>query len=289
MSQAAFKAGLGTARALNVRAYPSRPKPSSKTRRVELEAKLANLQEDYAQLRTEIFEAAQVHRRLCAPRVVRRGDFEIASEIFAVRQLPGDFFTVDERDNDVILALGDISGKGLAAGMWTPHLVGLVSARAAETSEPEAIVAGVNRDICLTKSLMPLASLFLARLNPATGVVNYCSAGHPPALLLRANGELELLSEGGLLLGVLPAASYVRGVVELGVGDVLMIYSDGITESLNCAAEEFGDARLEAQLRNAHGGVADAMLFSVLGAVQDFAAACPPVDDMSLAIIRRDK
>ena len=120
-------------------------------------------------------------------------------------------------------------------------------------------------------------------------MVEYCSAGHPPALLLRANGELEFLSEGGLLLGVVPAAPYVSGCFELGVGDVLMIYSDGITESLNSAGKEFGYARLENQLRQAQTGPADAALFSVLGAVQDFAGACPLVDDMTLAIVRRDK
>jgi sigma-B regulation protein RsbU (phosphoserine phosphatase) len=133
---------------------------------------------------------------------------------------------------------------------------------------------------------MPLASLFLAKLDPKTGVVNYCSAGHPPALLLRANGELERLSEGGMLLGVVPSAPYVCGSFQLGAGDVLMVYSDGITESADCAGEEFGETRLEAELRRAAGRTGDAMLFSVLGAVQDFAAACPLVDDMSLAIVR---
>ena len=172
--------------------------------------------------------------------------------------------------------------------MWTTHIVGLVGARVAVTSKPEAIIAGVNRDICLMESFMPLVSLFLAKLDPITGVVKYCSAGHPPALLLRANGELELLSAGGMLLGVIPAAPYVCGSFELGAGDILMIYSDGITESLNCAGEEFGYGRLEAQLRLAQAGAADAVLFSVLGAVQDFAAASPLIDDMSLAIVRRD-
>jgi sigma-B regulation protein RsbU (phosphoserine phosphatase) len=287
MSQARVDAGFVSTGAVDVHLYPSRPKRSLKMPRQELEVKLAGLQQDYAELRTEIFEAAQVHRRLCAPRHVRVGDFEVASEIFAVRHLPGDFFTVAEKSDGVILALGDICGKGLAAGMWTTHLVGLVGARVAVTSKPEAIVAGVNRDLCLMRSFMPLASLFLARLDAVTGVVHYCSAGHPPALLLRANGKLELLSEGGMLLGVVPAAPYVRGCFELGAGDVLMIYSDGITESLNCAGEEFGDTRLEAQLRLTQAGAADAALFSVLGAVQDFAAACPLVDDMTLAIIRR--
>jgi sigma-B regulation protein RsbU (phosphoserine phosphatase) len=285
MSQSIFNSGLGTRRALDVRVSPKRP---GKALRHELEVKLAALQKDYAELHTAVFEAAQVHRRLCAPRLVRHGDFEIASEIFAVRHIPGDLFTVEETSNGVILALGDICGKGLAAGMWTTHLVGLVRAHVAATSEPESVVAGVNRDICRMGSTPPMASLFLARLNPATGIVSYCSAGHPPALLLRASGKLELLSKGGVLLGVVPAAPYVSGFFKLGIGDVLMIYSDGITESRNYGGEEFGHARLEAQLRRAQVGPADGILFSVLGAVQDFAASCPLMDDMSLAIVRHD-
>jgi sigma-B regulation protein RsbU (phosphoserine phosphatase) len=137
-------------------------------------------------------------------------------------------------------------------------------------------------------SVAPLTSLFLAKLDPATGRLDYSNAGHPPALLLRANGELELLSEGGVLLGVVPAASFVGGSVHLNAGDVLLVCSDGILESLNNADQEFGYTRLEAQLRRAQAGTADAVLFSVLGAVQDFAAARPLVDDMSLVIVRRD-
>ncbi|MDQ5844085.1 MAG: serine/threonine-protein phosphatase [Acidobacteriota bacterium] len=286
MSQARFNTGL-----IDGRLRRSRLTRPARVPRHELEVRLADLQQDYAELHTEIFEAAQVHRRLCAPRHVRFGDFEIASEIFAVRHLPGDFFTVEEKSDDVILALGDICGKGLAAGMWTTHLVGLVGARVAVTSEPKDIVAGVNRDICLMKlsmNIAPLVSLFLAKLDPMTGFVKYCSAGHPPALLLRANGDLELLSEGGMLLGAFPGTPYVSGSFQLRAGDLLMVYSDGITESANCAEEEFGDARLEAQLRGAQAGAADSVLFSVLGAVQDFAAASPLVDDMSLAIVRRE-
>src|SRR5229473_3452359 len=290
MSQSLFPGSLGAKRALDTSVYAPRPKRSSKSRREELEIKLATLQQDYAELHTAIFEAAQVHRRLCAPRLVRHGGFEIASEIFAVRHLPGDFFTVEEANDGVILALGDICGKGLAAGMWTTHLVGLVGAHTVATSEPESIVAGVNRGICQMTSAVPLASMFLLKLDSVTGFVKYCSAGHPPALLLRANGELESLSEGGLLLGVLSDAAYVSGSFKLGAGDVLMVYSDGITESLNNAGEEFGYARLEKQLRRAQSGAADTtraadtMLFSVLGAVQDFAATRSLVDDMSLVI-----
>jgi len=149
-------------------------------------------------------------------------------------------------------------------------------------------MAGVNRDVCRTAVIPPLASLFLAKLDPLTGVLTYCSAGHPPAFLLRANGKLEPLSDGGMLLGVLPDAVYARGRCELRAGDMLVIYSDGITESMNKDGEEFGYARLEEQLRRAQAGSADAALFSMLGAVQDFAATRPLLDDMTLAVIRRD-
>jgi serine phosphatase RsbU (regulator of sigma subunit) len=301
MSQA--RLNITPRQAVDIHPYPARSKRTERVPRHELEVRLADLQQNYAELHTEIFEAAQVHRRLCAPRHVSFGDFEIGSEIFAVRHLPGDFFTVEEKSDGVILALGDICGKGLAAGMWTTHLVGLVGARVAVTSKPQEIVAGVNRDLCLLKSFMPLASLFLAKLDQATGMVQYCSAGHPPALLLRANGKLELLSEGGMLLGVIPGAPYVCGSFKLDRGDALMVYSDGITESQNCAGEEFGDARLEAQFRCALNRPAEklltlqpasvpttdanSILFSVLGAVQDFASASPIVDDMTLAVVCR--
>lgn len=287
MSRSTFNSGFATRRALEVPAGTPRRRSLSGARHQELEVRLEALQKDYAELHTAIFEAAQVHRRLCAPRLVRYGEFEIASEIFAVRHLAGDFFTMKESNRGVIIALGDICGKGLSAGMWITHLVGLVSTRAAVSSDPESIVAGVNRDLCLMASSVPLASLFLARLDPLTGKLEYCSAGHPPALLLRASGKLELLSDGGLLLGVIPAAPYIRGCVEMGPGDVLLVYSDGVIESVNNAEEEFGYARLEAQLRRAQTDSADAVLFSVLGAVQDFAAPRPLMDDMTLAIVRR--
>jgi sigma-B regulation protein RsbU (phosphoserine phosphatase) len=252
-----------------------------------LELKFAELQKDYAELHTALVEAAQVHRRLCAPRLARYGDFEIASETFAVRHVPGDFVTADKVNDGVILGLGDICGKGLAAGMWITHLVGLVEAHVAASSAPETIASGVNGDLCRMSSPAPLASLFLARLDPITGRLDYCNAGHPPALLLRANGQLESLSEGGPVLGVIPMAPFARGSVDLRAGDVLLVCSDGILESANNLDQEFGLERLEAQLRSAQIGSADTVLFSVLGAVQDFAGTRPLVDDMSLLVVRR--
>src|SRR5262249_15302150 len=191
MSQAGSKGKLGTGHAVDVQAVqPPSQNSGNRARRRELELKLAALQKDYADLHTALFEAAQVHRRLCAPRLVRYGDFEIASEIFAVRHLPGDFFTVVESSSGVVLALGDICGKGLAAGMWTTHLAALVGTHTAASPEAEDIVTSVNRDLCRRSAVVPLTSLFAANRHPTRGRL-YCSAGHPPPLLLRADGQLK--------------------------------------------------------------------------------------------------
>jgi sigma-B regulation protein RsbU (phosphoserine phosphatase) len=250
----------------------------------ELKLKLAALEKDYADLHKALFEASQVHRHLCAPRLVRHGGVEIASEIFAVRYLPGDFFMIEEAGGGVIIALGDVCGKGLSAGMWTPCLVGLVRAHAAVSPDPRSIVTGVNREFCRMHA--PLTSLFLARLDPATGKLEYCRAGHPPALVARADDSVESLSEGGMLLGMTADASFTTGCVDLRAGDVLLAYSDGVLESRNDTDEEFGVERLEAQLRLARSGSAEAVLFSVLGAVQDFTAPHSLADDTSLVVVR---
>lgn len=254
----------------------------------EVTEKLETLQRDYAELNVAIFEAAQVHRRLCAPSLVKHGAFDVASEIFAVRHLPGDFVSVEETPDGLVLALGDIGGKGLAAGMWVTHLIGLLRTHTAASTDPEAIVAGINRDIERLSSVEPLSSLFVGRLLKS-GQLDYTSAGHPPALLLRRNGQLELLSDGGPVLGVVAEAVFERGTVTLRSGDLLLACSDGILESFNEADQEFGNMRLQTELRRAQGGSAEAVLFSVLGAVQDFAAPRPLTDDMTLMVVRKNR
>ena len=284
MSATAFNCGLAAVRLAKSNGHQSPSNHDS-----ELERKLETLQKDYAELNAAIFEATQVHRRLCAPSLIHYGTFDIASEVFAVRHLPGDFFTVEETDRGLVFALADIGGKGLAAGMWVTHLIGLIRTYTAANSDPHAIAAAVNRDMARLASVEPLSTMFIGRLDSTTGTLDYCSAGHPAAMLLRADARLELLSDGGPVLGVVPAASFDCGSVQLGPEDAMLICSDGILESFDDADREFGHQRLETEFRRAQRNSrssAEAMLFSILGAVQDFAAPRPLTDDMTLVIVR---
>ncbi len=230
--------------------------------------------------------AAQLQRKLSAPREIRRGRFEIACEIFPASHLSGDFYHVQESGGSVTFAVGDIAGKGLVAGLWFTYLMGLVRLRAESSQDPAALTAEVNRDLKRFGEMPPTAALFIARLDFATGEVTYTNAGQPAALLVRAGGAVELLSDGGPILGAIPEADFRSSRAALAPGDTLTIASDGIHECRNCREEEFGSERLQAAALATRGLSASAALFSILGAAQDFTGGCPPSDDLTLMVIR---
>ena len=248
---------------------------------------LKALRRDQAQLQQAIFEAAQVQRRLCAPRERSWGEFEIAGEIFPVRHLSGDFFKVMELPSALGFALGDIAGKGLSAGIWQAHLMGLLHRSARRHSDPADVVAEVNQELCHGDGEPPMTALFFARIDPRKNELVYCNAGLPTPLLLSANKTLERLDVGGPILGALKTATYQTGSITLNPGDMLVAYSDGVTECRNTQDEEFEMERLAAAARAAFGGSASKALFSLLGTVLDFAESCSLGDDLTLLVVRR--
>ena len=252
-----------------------------------LEDQLATLRREHDDLRRTMYEAAQVQRKLCGPRLLRRESFEIASEIFPVRHLSGDFISVFEVGTDLVFAIGDIGGKGLSAGMWFTHVVGMVRLQIEALGDPAAALSAINRDLQLTRLELPLTTVLLGRLNLQTGEVTYCSAGHPPALVFRNDGHMDSLREGGPVLGVLAGACFANGRTTLRPGDTLLGYSDGIAECRNENGAEFGAEGLAAAAQVSRGSSASGTLFSVLGAAEDFAGSQSREDDMALIVVRR--
>jgi serine phosphatase RsbU (regulator of sigma subunit) len=242
---------------------------------------------EQAKLQQAIYEAAQIQRKLCAPRELVWGEFEIAGEIFPVRHLSGDFFKVMELDSALGLAVGDIAGKGLSAGIWQAHLMGLIRRSARRHSDPAVAVAEVNAELCQDQDEPPIAALFFARLDPKENELVYCNAGLPAPLLLRYNKTVERLEKGGPMLGALQEAAYDSGSVRLNPGDLLLAYSDGVTECRNSEDKEFEMGRLSAAVNAVAGASANQVLFSTLGAVLDFADVCSPEDDLTLLVVRR--
>src|SRR5215831_2838836 len=248
---------------------------------------LNSLRAEHAKLQQAIFEAAQVQRRLCLPREVTWREFEIAGEIFPVRHLSGDFFKVMKSRSALALALGDIAGKGLTAGIWQTHVMGLLHRAAHRNVDPGRVLVEVNRNLCRDEGQPPLTALFFARINAQTNEFTYCNAGLPAPLLLKDDGTLERLDEGGPILGAVPHGLYQTGRIIFDPGDMLVAHSDGVTECRNSYEQEFDLQRLTDATRAVAGTAASKALFSLLGTVLDFADCCPPGDDITLLVLRR--
>lgn len=251
-----------------------------------LHARLAALEREHNELQQAVYSAAQLQRTLCAPRLVRRGRFEIASEIFPVRHLSGDFYQVLELSGATCLAVGDIAGKGLSAGLWLTHLTGLVR-MLFQSADPAAAAAAINRELWKIQPDTPMVALFLAWLDHRRGELVYCNAGQPEPILLHADGRAEPVDAGGPVLGAVESAPFANGRISLAPGDTLVVSTDGILECRNARDEEFRAAGLLQAARRADRSSASNLLFSLFGAAQDFAGSRPPVDDLTLMVLHR--
>jgi len=239
-------------------------------------------------LHAQLFDAVQIQRKLSGPRVLRSGDLQFASEVFAARFLSGDFATFMQDGSKVLAVLGDIAGKGVAAGMWFTHLAGLLQSYGRPDFDPARIASEINRHLCYLRPVAPFVTAFVAQIDCDTAQLTYCNAGHFPPVLLRQHGKADLLEQGGPLLGALEGAQFEPATLKLEPGDTLVAYSDGVLECRNLAGDEFGLDRLIAALRQAKQPSAQATLMMLLATLQDFANGSPLCDDVSLTLIQRD-
>jgi serine phosphatase RsbU (regulator of sigma subunit) len=255
---------------------------------VPLQDEVDSLLREKLDLHSELFEAAQIQRKLSGPREFRQGSLQFASEVFAARFLSGDFTTFLKSNSKVLMAHGDIAGKGVAAGMWFTNLAGLLQSYGHPDSDPAKIASEINRHLCYMRPVAPFVTAFLARIDCHVGELTYCNAGHFPPILLRADGRTDLLERGGPLLGAIEGAEFDSGELILEPGDTLVAYSDGVLECQNTSEEEFGLDRIIVALRHAESSSAQATLMMLLATLQDFANGSPLRDDVSLTVIQRD-
>lgn len=257
------------------KASPQAPDPS------------AALSRERDNLHRELFEAAQIQRKLSGPRVLRVGEFDCAREVFAARYLSGDFAVFYEAGDQLFATVGDITGKGAPAGMWFTHLVGLIQRYSVAGADPAQIAAEINVHLCSLRPLGPFVTMFISRLNPRSGSMDYCNAGHFPPVVLGGRAPIRKLESGGPLLGALPDSTYELGHQVLHPDDTMVAYSDGVIECRDGRDQEFGLDRLIAAASRLNHERAHMALLMLLGAVQDFGAGSPVCDDMSLMVIRR--
>jgi len=205
------------------------------------------------------------------------------------RRVSGDYYeALTRRDGrECVLMIADVSGKGLAAALLAATLEALSASPIQAGLPPEEICVDLARLLYARTPPEKYATAFLAVLEPAAGRLRYVNAGHNPGLLLRRSGEVEQLGATGPPIGLLPAARYGAAEVTLEAGDLLLLYTDGITEAANPDDEEFGLPRLIETCLRHRGETLRDLAQQIEGDLERFIAGVPYVDDRTFVMVRR--
>jgi len=246
----------------------------------------ARLQQE--RLERELQLAMEIQQRFqpTAPPVVPGYEFQGIS--FPCYEIGGDYYDFIARpDGRMVITLGDVSGKGTAAALLMSSLHAAIHAQTGSHDSLVETISAVNK--YLAENIPPnrFVTLFYAELDPDSGTLSFLNAGHNPPLIVHAAGTVEQLAAGGLPLGIRPNAEYREGRTQLQLGDVLVIYSDGVTEAASPTGEEFGPTRLyEVVQRNVDASAAG-IRDRIESALTKFSQGTQAADDITLVIVKR--
>jgi sigma-B regulation protein RsbU (phosphoserine phosphatase) len=187
-------------------------------------------------------------------------------------------------DGRLVFAIADISGKGISAAILMANLQALLRTLASTGIPPAEVCARLNNHLHQVTDSSKFATFFYGEWNVANRRLSYVNAGHnAPVLLGSLNGRQ--LSEGGMPLGLFPCSEFQTGEVTLQPADLLVLYSDGITEATSKTGEEFGDGRLQAEIEKNSGKTPAEIQAAILEAVREWSGD-EPEDDMTLLMAR---
>src|SRR6266550_3991946 len=246
----------------------------------------ARLQQE--RLERELQLASEIQQRLqpTAPPSILGYEFQGIS--FPCYEIGGDYYDFIKRDDGrLVIALGDVSGKGTAAALLMSSLHASIHAQTGSHDTLVGTISAVNRYLAENIPSNRFVTLFCAELDPESGALSFLNAGHNPPLIVHAAGTVEQLASGGLPLGIKADAEYREGRTQLQRGDVLVIYSDGVTEASSPSGEEFGPTRLyECVSRNVDASAAG-IRDRIESALTKFSQGTRAADDITLVIVKR--
>ncbi|MCU0610837.1 MAG: PP2C family protein-serine/threonine phosphatase [Candidatus Eisenbacteria bacterium] len=213
---------------------------------------------------------------------------ESAARIRFCGDVAGDYYDVIAlADGRTLLAVGDVTGKGLGAALIMSNLQAALRAMNGVGLSLAEVVARINTLIHDNTPDDLFITLFVALYDPATATLSYVNAGHDPPLVCAYDGNVTRLPATGLLVGVFPGAMYDQRVLHLNPGDLVLFYTDGATEAMNDEEEELGDDRLARMVADNRSAPVAALLTAIEDGVKAFHGGRPLHDDMTLVAIRR--
>jgi serine phosphatase RsbU (regulator of sigma subunit) len=252
-------------------------------------ARLNEIEETERAMAKEMHQAALIQQGLLPSSAPAIEGLDIAAKAVASRAVGGDYYDfIKYPDGRVAIMVGDVAGKGMPAALLMSSLQARVHVVFEEPDDLAKKMARLNKSTCASCPDNRFITFFTCIADAKTGKVVYTNAGHNPPVVVRADGGYEILGgAGGMILGILPMAQYQEAEVTLNSGDVLVLFSDGVTEAVDPQDHDFGEERLAKLVASMRDLPATEIVQEVHRAVHAFTQGAPPADDITVVIARR--
>jgi sigma-B regulation protein RsbU (phosphoserine phosphatase) len=251
-------------------------------------ARLNEIEEAERAMAKEMQQAALIQRQLLPSVPPPTPGLELAGRTTACRTVGGDYYDyIRFEDGRVCVLVGDVAGKGMPAALLMSSLQARVHVVFEEPDHIAQKMMRLNKAICSNCPDNRFITFFLGVVNPHTGEMVYSNAGHNPPVVVRAAGGFETLSGGGVILGILPMATYQEFTAKLEHGDILILFSDGVTEAADPQDQEFGEKRLAELVASMRDRPAREIVEQIHQAVMAFTEGAPAADDITVVVVKR--
>jgi sigma-B regulation protein RsbU (phosphoserine phosphatase) len=241
-------------------------------------------------LRRELALASEVQKRLFPEKAPDVRSAQLVGYCLPARGVGGDYYDFLRIGSDQLgVALADVAGKGIAAALVMSVVQASLRSLADDPAIPlSQLTCKINRLLCASTGPNSYATFFYARFDERTRSLSYVNGGHNPPFLLRnhQSGVIEELTTGGMIIGMFPFSQYEEGTVQLEPGDVLMLFTDGVSEAHNPQEEEFGEERIKDVLKRYRHFPAEEMSTAILGELRQWMADAPQHDDLTFVLMK---
>lgn len=251
-------------------------------------ARLYEEERSLQKMREELSVAYGIQTGLLPKSAPEIDGYDIAGRSVPARSVGGDYF--DFRvlgDGKLFFCLGDISGKGMPAALLMSNMMAILRGQEIAGSMPSEVLSSSNGQMFRSSGEERFSTLFLGILDPGRNTLIYSNAGHNHPLLISPGGSLERLDSGGIVLGAIEDASYADEETAIEDGQILVVFSDGISEALDPSEREFGETTIADILADRREARAAEIIDTVFGAVRDHASNLPQRDDMTMVVLKR--
>jgi len=243
---------------------------------------------DRLSLKNDLEIAREIQQAMLPKGVFSAAGIETIGLSRPANTVGGDFYDIlPLPDGRVVVAVGDVAGKGSPAALLMALLLAMLRTLVDEGLEPAALATRLNVQVTRHAPGTRFITLLYAVFDPRTGVLTYVNAGHMPPMLMRSDGTSTRLTEGGIALGMFAHSTYTTGQVTIQCEDIVAIYSDGITEAEDPSGRPFDEAGLESALVAHRHDSLSAMGAAVVRAVEQYTADTRLADDLTILLLRR--